>query len=68
MKLDLFRNIKVGISKALIKKTKQAGAELGQAQHSWGWARLIEARASGVNGFIVNMAKHDLACMCEAKS
>ena len=47
---------------------------------SWGWvgpssaqlglslANLIEARASGVNGFIVNITKHDLVCMCEAKS
>ena len=36
------------------QQKKQAGAELGQAQHSWGWAWLIEARASVVVCFIVN--------------
>ena len=38
------------------KKGVQAGAELGQAQHSWDWAWLIEARASDVDGFSLNKA------------
>ena len=31
-----------------VKCIWQAGAELGQAQHSWGWVRFIADRASGV--------------------
>ena len=50
------------------KNLWQAGAELCQTQHSWGWAMLIEAKASVEDGFTVNKAKHGLVYMWEAKS
>ena len=52
MKLKLFSPIQ---EKIHVKKKKQAGAELGQAQHNLGWGRIFFGSSAQFEIYVIKL-------------